>query len=409
VLVSFWVVIGAGAGVWLALHVEWRRHQRTLRRIPIRVHVNGTRGKSSVTRLIAAALREHRVATVAKTTGTAARLILPDGAERPIPRDGRPNIGELTRTMHEAARLGARAVVFECMAVDPDLQRVAEERIVVPTITVVTNARLDHTDVQGASPEEIARAFAVRRRGTLVTSDPVVARIHGPRLRHGGGTVHLVSGLDVDATATPAMTYIEHPDNLAIALEVARIAGIPRDVALRGVSRAHADPGAACVIELAHPSGAWRLVNLFAANDPESTFAALEAIQAAFGDIERPVLLFAARNDRVARSSEFAAVLAHEHARFARVVVWGERTRAMLRKARRRGVPSSVIVDAGFRPPAALTELLLACMQADRTVVGVGNIIGPAQVLLDFLAETPTTDGDATRWGLQPGMVEVTP
>jgi len=38
-----------------------------------RIHVNGIRGKSSVTRLIAAALREGKVKTLGKTTGTAAR------------------------------------------------------------------------------------------------------------------------------------------------------------------------------------------------------------------------------------------------------------------------------------------------------------------------------------------------
>ena len=61
-------------GVW-----ETRRHTRTLRQIPIRIHVNGTRGKSSVTRLIAGGLRAGGIRTVAKTTGTMARLIFPDG------------------------------------------------------------------------------------------------------------------------------------------------------------------------------------------------------------------------------------------------------------------------------------------------------------------------------------------
>jgi UDP-N-acetylmuramoylalanine-D-glutamate ligase len=48
---------------------ERARHERRLARIPIRVHVNGTRGKSGVTRLIAAALRRSGIPTVAKTTG----------------------------------------------------------------------------------------------------------------------------------------------------------------------------------------------------------------------------------------------------------------------------------------------------------------------------------------------------
>jgi hypothetical protein len=37
---------------------EYRIHARQIASIPIRIHVNGTRGKSSVVRLIAAAMRE---------------------------------------------------------------------------------------------------------------------------------------------------------------------------------------------------------------------------------------------------------------------------------------------------------------------------------------------------------------
>ena len=51
--------------------IEYSIHQKVLETIPLRIHVNGTRGKSSVTRLIAAGLREGGIRTFAKTTGTA--------------------------------------------------------------------------------------------------------------------------------------------------------------------------------------------------------------------------------------------------------------------------------------------------------------------------------------------------
>ena len=53
-------------------------------KIPIRIHVNGTRGKSSVTRLIAAGLRAGGKRTFAKTTGTAPRVIDSIGIDRII-------------------------------------------------------------------------------------------------------------------------------------------------------------------------------------------------------------------------------------------------------------------------------------------------------------------------------------
>src|SRR5512139_3652667 len=95
----------------------WERlaRDRALAAIPIRIHVNGTRGKSTVTRYIAAALREGGVRTVAKTTGTAPRLILPDGRERAVRRRAPASIREQLWLLREAHRLQATAVVIECM------------------------------------------------------------------------------------------------------------------------------------------------------------------------------------------------------------------------------------------------------------------------------------------------------
>ena len=89
-----------GAGV-----VENLLHQRCLKRIPVRVHVNGTRGKSTTTRLIAAGLRAGGLRVIAKTTGTAARLIMEDESELPVARrNGRANISEQMRIIRLAAR-----------------------------------------------------------------------------------------------------------------------------------------------------------------------------------------------------------------------------------------------------------------------------------------------------------------
>src|SRR5512137_274202 len=72
-------------------------HRRNLSKIPIRIHVNGTRGKSSVVRLIAGGLREGGITTCAKTTGTLARMILPDASEYPIFRPAGANVIEQMR------------------------------------------------------------------------------------------------------------------------------------------------------------------------------------------------------------------------------------------------------------------------------------------------------------------------
>ena len=99
--------------------IEYYHHQRSLAAIPIRIHVNGTRGKSSVTRLIAAGLREAGIRTFAKTTGTAPRVIDAAGKDRIIHRLRSPSIGEQVRLLNYFSQEKSEAVVMECMAVQP--------------------------------------------------------------------------------------------------------------------------------------------------------------------------------------------------------------------------------------------------------------------------------------------------
>ena len=60
--------------------VENSRHQRNLKKIPIRIHVNGTRGKSTTTRLIAGILRQAGYRVVAKQR-YCSPIIFEDGSE----------------------------------------------------------------------------------------------------------------------------------------------------------------------------------------------------------------------------------------------------------------------------------------------------------------------------------------
>src|SRR5512135_3914272 len=105
------------AGVLLYLAVERLRLARALRRLPRRVAVTGTRGKSGVTRLIASGLRASGAKVVAKTTGSRPVVILPDGSEREVARAGPPSVREQVRLVEMAASLGADTLVAEMMSI----------------------------------------------------------------------------------------------------------------------------------------------------------------------------------------------------------------------------------------------------------------------------------------------------
>src|SRR5436305_1811054 len=136
--------------------VEQHRHDRNLDRIPVRILVNGIRGKSSITRLTAGALRGGGLRVVAKTTGTAARYIHPDATEEPVYRKfGIANVVEQIGIVRRAAAERPDVLVIECMAVQPALQEVNQQKLIRSTIGVLSNVREDHLDEMGPTIEDV--------------------------------------------------------------------------------------------------------------------------------------------------------------------------------------------------------------------------------------------------------------
>lgn len=309
--------------------------------VPIRIHVNGTRGKSTVTRLIAAALRAHGVPTLARVTGSEAREILPDGTERPVRRLGPANIREELRFLLLARRLGARAAVVECMAIRPDLQYTAEREMVCATIGVVTNVRTDHTEVMGATLAEIAASLAatVPRGGVLVLGSPDFVELFRERA--------VVLGTRVVVAAPPggpAAPWLE--EDLATALAVTRLLGVPDDVARGAMAAAAADPGAfrERVVSVAGREVA--LLDARAANDPES-FALLCRTSTLLPSVTGPVLaIYNHRHDRPDRLRRFVPSLSALPG--ALVFLTGDRPAfGLARKARRADGPAFPFVPVG--------------------------------------------------------------
>src|ERR1700676_1584388 len=140
-------LFGVSVGALLVAFAALRRRAwilgRHIARVPIRIHVAGTRGKSTTTRLIAAILRAEGLSVYAKTTGSEPRVLLPDGSEVAVRRFGTPSIREQGRLMAQAARASAEAVVVECMAIRPEMLWASETLFIRATTLVVTNARPD--------------------------------------------------------------------------------------------------------------------------------------------------------------------------------------------------------------------------------------------------------------------------
>jgi poly-gamma-glutamate synthase PgsB/CapB len=246
--------------VWLGA-AAWR-HRRNLRAIPVRIHVAGTRGKSTTTRLIAAGLRAGGLRVVAKTTGTEPRLILPDGSEAAWPRRGPPSVREQTRFFAKAVRLRADAAVVECMAIRPEMVFASEHHLIRATTAVITNARADHLEDIGEHPDAAADAmrWAVPVNGKLFVADEAAT----PALR---SSAHM-RGTDIIVVDTAGLGALAA--DRALALAVCAAQGVPAAIAGEAMDNAASDPGGFFTRDLAVGGKAVRFANAFACNDVTS-------------------------------------------------------------------------------------------------------------------------------------------
>lgn len=362
-------LVGLAVLVALLLLLERRRHECFLRTIPLRIHVNGTRGKSTVVRYIAHGLRAGGRRVVAKTTGSAPRIILEDGSEAPIARAGPARIWEQLEFLGWAARRRVDAVVVECMAVRPQYQ-IASEQIVRPHITVLTNVRRDHLEILPDDPSRVITAMVVgiRPPTQLIT----------PRGTLGAALVR-VRGRDIQ------VTEVDLPDDdldplagdLVLASTVCALVGVSTSREI--LRQAAPDPGAFAVFHVVAAARRYTAVNAFAANETESTDAIIDSLRRS-GVLSSPLtFVYGHRSDRPARARQFAAYLA---SRPEPVCIIGQSPAQMSHLLTRAGAhPERISMLRGS--PSQLVERLAEVVPDGGAAIGIGNFVGAGEQLVD--------------------------
>lgn len=381
------VCAGGCAILFVAGVVERRRHDAALDSIPHRVMVNGIRGKSSVTRLCAGALRAGGLTTVAKTTGSAARFIHPDGSEQPLYRRfDIANIIEQIPVVRRAAAYRPDALVIECMAVDPDLQEFNQRTLVRSTIGVLTNVRADHLREMGPTLDDVARSLsrAMPVGGICVTAERERLPLLREQARRRDCRLIEVDPGSVTPAELDAFDGITFAENVAVAIAVAELLGVDRRRALEGMRNAPPDPGALTVDTYRRGDATIRVANLFAANDPESTALNVHTLLAA-GMVSRPLhMVINCRPDRVERNQQMGELVGDLDPE--RVVLIGEPVRSA-RNTIPPGWGGRLDELGGRRTPAELVDGIFDGVPAAASLLLVGNIHGQGEVLLAEFAE----------------------
>lgn len=380
------------AGVIVFLLAESWLHSRRLLAIPSRILVNGIRGKSSTSRLIWGALHEQLV-TVGKTTGSAARVILPRGHEVPVRRpQGVVNVIEQIAVVKRAWLAGAQALVIECMAVMPELQQLNQERLIRSHIGVITNVREDHLAEMGPTLDDVARSLcrSMPRDGVCVTAESDRLPILLEEAAKRNCTLVYADPDSVTDQEMAGFSYITFKENVAIALAVAHEMLIPRATALSGMYKANPDPGVLRVDRVAHGGRTFDAVNLFAANDPQSTMANIDLLRDR-GQLAPTVsIVINCRPDRGERNAQMGALI--ERINPASVFLIGSPTRSAYSFIAGSHRDLIVDIDGEHHTGGALLDRIAAELPAgDHSLIMIGNIHGRGEHLLEALALAQST------------------
>jgi poly-gamma-glutamate synthase PgsB/CapB len=364
---------------------EWLHHEKNLKLIPLRIIVNGTRGKSSVTRLVGAGLKAGNHRVMSKTTGTKPRMILENLNEIPVVRLGKANIKEQIIMVRHAVRNGLDAIVFENMSLRPDLQWTEETKLVQPKIVVITNVRADHLDVMGPTLTDMARHFinAVPRGATVITAEQDHYELMKDLCAKRGIAIIQSRPDDISAGEMAEFPYFEHRENVALALAVCSSLGLNKGQVMRELYRCLPDPGVLKEYELDLEGKRVTFINALAANDPDSTYRI-------FDQLSKPgahtYVLVNCRSDRIDRSLQMADLVSRKMPA-EQYFATGANTMPFVKKVIASGIGREKVLDLGGKKVEDVVKAVSERVRDRSQIFAIGNIVGYGEGLIECFAE----------------------
>jgi poly-gamma-glutamate synthase PgsB/CapB len=282
-----------------------------------------------------------------------------------------------------------QAIVIECMAVNPIYQWVVERRLVKATMGVLTNARLDHTDLMGETVADIAKSlsnfFPPKKVCYTAENDPKIYSVLEKRAHKFGTDIQQILPHDVTSDELLAFSYIEHADNVQLALKVCQAHGVKRDVALKGMQAAIPDPGALTQHRVEEGDKTLMFYNVFAANDPASTEFLYHRITDIIDQGQKFIILNS-RSDRFFRTDQLLGVC--KNVNFDYLLLTGESPQRAYDHAIDLGIDKNKVIKIGQPLVHQIYEKIASLTKTEAHIVGIGNIAGEvkygAQIVAHF-------------------------
>lgn len=364
------------------LIIEKSAVKRSVRNITLRIHVNGTRGKSSVTEYIAAGLLHAQPDVMAKITGIVP-TILHNGEKRTITREGSARVQEQFDVIRLAARNKVKSLVLECMSISPELQRL-ESHLFQPHIYVITNIRDDHREEMGQSIDEQVNSIcsAIPENCTVITNETGFLDKIRETASIRNSSVIVPEELAPDQLN--GLPFGIFPENISLALAVCNAAGVNLHQAHEGIKknlRSQKSP----FITVTYQSKEIKFLNAFSVNDIDSTGRFIHHWQTNTGNQGEFSLILNTRADRPIRTDLFAGWIANNTSAINTIIVIGNHINRAKFSMLNAGIDKAKIVVWRKKQLGSLKENLFNTLSDRSLVVGIGNIGGAGHHIISEL------------------------
>jgi poly-gamma-glutamate synthase PgsB/CapB len=379
----FKIVISSLVIYLFILFLEKHLYDKRINKLLIRILVNGTRGKSSVTEYITGALRASAKNTLGKITGIVPTIILNNGIKKRIRRFNGARVQEQIKVVRFAASQKAEALVLECMSIQPDLQQL-ESRIFKPHIYVLTNILNDHQEEMGLSEEEQAESIcsAIPASSIVVTNEKRFLGMIKSFAEKKKSIVHTCEGI------TSSFIQLESvvDENIRIALKVCSLLKLDMNLSEKAMRRIQEDK---TPLNKEYLSGDKKItfINGFAVNDVPSAEVFVNSFEKKMGVFENPIYIFNSRSDRPYRTAEFAKWFSGLK-NISSIYLIGSHSIKAKKEMVRRGMDKSKLKILKHNEIKNLLDDIDNSDCKEVTLIGIGNIaVDGFSVIKQFIPE----------------------
>ncbi|MBV1931542.1 MAG: hypothetical protein KUG71_07480, partial [Porticoccaceae bacterium] len=322
--------LAAMLSLFLGMHIYTNSQFRRARNdIPLVIGGWGTRGKSGTERLKAALFNGLGLSILSKTTGCEAMFVYA-GKNRPLfemflfrPYD-KATIWEQVNVTRIAKGLNTDVLLWECMGLTPRYIEILQQQWMQDDIATIVNCYPDHEDLQGPAGVDIPKVMMnfVPKNSVLLTTEENMLPYLKLAARKNNCQIITVNWLDAGLLTPDILArfpYDEHPNNIALVLELGRYMGVEDAYTLKEMAdRVVPDLGVLKTFPIAPMQGRnLQFINGMSANERFGALGNWTRLELDKKNLSNSpeswiVTVVNNRDDRVARSQVFANFLVRD-------------------------------------------------------------------------------------------------